>query len=223
MNGIKHFKDKQKFYSQYKLDEGRATFHLKADARQNLGGELHSLVEKHVAFAAHFEKIHYGCGDTILNDWLNIDIADRRNSTNYLRVDLLEKHPFHDESFSFGFAEDLLEHFGQADSLIFLSEAYRTLRKGGVLRLSFPELEGILKKHYSAQSPLFHYQGKVEAYLLWDHIHFYSVEELTMVAKHIGFREVNSVEYGKSEYKELAGLDNRLDQMGLNTYLELIK
>jgi predicted SAM-dependent methyltransferase len=242
MNGIAYFKDKEKFYKLYELNGRSGTFSLKPDVRADLGGELQSLVEKYGLlinfdrdfledpFAkdksptiAPFEKIHYGCVDTIFEDWLNVDITERKNSPNYLKVNLLEKHPFYDENFSFGFAEDVLEHFGQADSLIFLSEAYRTLRKSGMLRLSFPGLEGVLKKHYNSLRPLFCYEGKVEAYLIWDHMHFYSRAELITIARHIGFEEVNFVEYGKSIYKELVGLDTRFEQIGLNTYVELVK
>jgi predicted SAM-dependent methyltransferase len=223
MKNIQHFKDKQKLYSLYEFKEDSGTFRLKNDVREKLSDKLHSIGRSNAAFAAKFGKVHYGCGGTLFHDWLNIDIADRKNLPNYLKVNLLEKHPFDDEIFNFGFAEDVLEHFSQSDSLIFLSEAFRTLGNGGVLRLSFPGLEGVLKKHYDTKKNLFSCIGKIEAYLIWDHVHFYSVEELTMVAKHIGFREINAVEFGKSQYKELSGLDTRSEQIGLNTYVELLK
>ena len=66
-------------------------------------------------------------------------------------------------------------------------------------------------------------RGEFEAYSFWDHIHFYSTDELVLVAKHLGFKQVTFVEYGKSEHAELAGLDTRSTQIGLNTYAELTK
>ena len=116
-----------------------------------------------------YDKIHYGCGSNYMTGWLNVDLgapvfapADQ----SYLRVDLTYRHPFLDEAFSFGFCEDFLEHLTQAQSLTFLTEAFRTLRKGGVLRLSFPSLEGVLKKHYTGEFEAARV-ATTEAYDMW--------------------------------------------------------
>jgi predicted SAM-dependent methyltransferase len=169
-----------------------------------------------------YSKINYGCGGNIIPGWLNVDLSPA-NAMDYRQVNLLEKHPFQHDSISFGFSEDMLEHLSQAESIFFLSEVFRTLKNGGVMRLSFPGLEGVLNKHYTPITELRVREGELEAYTFWDHIHFYSREELRTVCKHIGFREVNFVEYGKSEYSELANRDTRSGQIGLNTYVELIK
>lgn len=167
-------------------------------------------------------KINYGCGANIIEGWLNVDLSQTK-AENYRQVNLLEKHPFKDESISFGFSEDMLEHLSQAESIFFLSEIFRTFKKGGIMRLSFPGLEGVLVKHYSPISELRVREGELEAYSFWDHVHFYSRSELVTVCKHIGFGEVNFVEYGKSEYFELSNRDTRSEQIGLNTYVELVK
>jgi hypothetical protein len=169
------------------------------------------------------DKINYGCGSNLLDGWLNVDIVDRGHAPNYKRVNLLERHPFDDETFRFGFAEDVLEHFHQGDAIIFLSEALRCLRKGGVLRLSFPGLEAVLASYFSSGQELMSYHCKVEAYLYWDHVHFPSKDEIALIAHHLGYRDVRLVEYGKSAHEELADLDTRAGQRGLNTYLELVK
>jgi predicted SAM-dependent methyltransferase len=122
-----------------------------------------------------------------------------------------------------GFAEDVLEHFTQAESIFFLSEVCRTFMPGGVMRLSFPGLEGVLDRHYSPPSSSVISAGEIEAYSLWDHYHFYSKAELELVAKHLGFSRVHFVDYGVSEYADLSGLDTRSEHIGLNTYVELTK
>lgn len=174
------------------------------------------------------KQINYACGGKYLQGWLNVDFH-RKNSfivpknTTYYSVDLTSRHPFPDNHFEFGFAEDFLEHLQQVDSIIFLSECFRTFKPGGVLRLAFPGLEGVLQKHYPDANYETVVVAKEEAFTAWGHLHFYSKEELTTVAKHIGFREVNFVEYGVSNYPILAGLETREEQMGLNTYVELVK
>lgn len=169
-----------------------------------------------------FGKVHFACGSRLFEGWLNIDFGGLPNN-NFLRLNLCEKLPFPDQTFLFGFAEDFLEHLSQADSIIFLSEVFRVLKRGGVLRLSFPGLEGVLKKHYFVDEPMYSYLGKLEACAYWDHLHFYSREELALVARHIGYSEIKFCSYGKSDYSELCGLDGREHQKELNMYVELIK
>jgi predicted SAM-dependent methyltransferase len=169
-----------------------------------------------------YRKINYGCGENIIDGWLNIDLHDS-TAQGYMRVNLLEKHPFEDNSVLFGFSEDMLEHLNQAESIFFLSEIYRTLAPGGVVRLSFPGLEGVLQKHYTPPTEKRVREGEFEAYSFWDHIHFYSREELRTVAAHLGFKTINFFDYGKSDYPELSNRDTREHQIGLNTHAELIK
>jgi len=169
-------------------------------------------------------KIHYGCGTTLLKGWLNVDLCPRKNADDVsISCNLVGRHPFPDNWFQFGFAEDFIEHLSQEDSIIFLSEAYRTFKPGGVLRLSFPGLEGVLKRHYREHG----YQGamtcKKEAFTTWRHLHFYSKEELSTVCKYLGFSVINFVEYSKSIYDPLKNLDTRKDQIDLNTYAEIMK
>lgn len=178
------------------------------------------------------DKIHYGCGKNILRGWLNVDgfdesypdgYIDSKIAENIFCCDLTAKHPFPSHYFKFGYSEDFLEHLDQANSLLFLEEVYRTFDRGGVVRFSFPSLEGVLKKHYASIDYEAFRVGNKDAYATWSHKHFYSLDSLRLVAKHIGFREVQVVEYGVSEYPELNNLDTRWEQKGLNLYVELLK
>jgi predicted SAM-dependent methyltransferase len=172
--------------------------------------------------------VHYGCGGILVPKWLNVDVAAApadvaRRGRFFLAVDLTQRHPFADASFDLGYAEDFLEHLSQAQSLIFLSEAYRTLRSGGVLRLSFPGLEGVLRKHYLGGSAAALAQAQRDAYESWGHVHFYSRDELRLVASHIGFQEIEFLSFQESRRPELVPMDTRSDQADLNTFAELTK
>jgi hypothetical protein len=107
--------------------------------------------------------------------------------------------------------------------LIFLCEVFRTLRVDGVLRLSFPGLEGVLRRHLRSSD----YQGGAacqrEAYVTWWHKHFYCAEELELVARHIGFRGFQVMQYGQSSHRELENLETRPDQRDLNLVCELTR
>jgi predicted SAM-dependent methyltransferase len=175
------------------------------------------------------QKAHYGCGRTFFGDgWVNIDkrdaiSRDKQKLYMYMGADLTGKHPFPSGQFLFSFAEDFLEHLSQDDSIIFLSEVFRCLKKGGVLRLSFPSLKGVLNSHFRSADYEGASVGKKEAYSMWGHKHFYCEESLNIVAKHIGFSDIKFVEFGKSDHEELRNLDHREHQKDLNMYAELIK
>ena len=145
------------------------------------------------------------------------------HSKLYMVADLTCKHPFPSDYFEFAFAEDFIEHLPQADSITFLSEVYRCLKIGGVLRLSFPGLPGVLRKHYRSSDYEGASTGKEEAYTMWGHHHFYTEESLSLVARHIGFSEFRPVQYGSSVHDELCNLDSREGQRGLNIYAEIVK
>jgi len=173
-----------------------------------------------------YRKIHYACGFQMLDGWLNVDaelLFKTQPGYKCETVNLVGPHPFPDDWFEYGFCEDFLEHLNQGDSLIFLAETYRTLKTGGVLRLSFPGLEGVLKKHYRGRAYETYRKGRTDAYISWDHVHFYSREELTLVCGHIGFKDIRFVGYGESTHAALKGLDHREEQKDLNIYVELTK
>jgi predicted SAM-dependent methyltransferase len=137
--------------------------------------------------------------------------------------DLLERHPFPDGTFEYGFAEDFFEHLDQQDQLIFLTEAHRTLKAGGVLRLAFPCLEGVLAVHYPRGGLAVALKAREEAYELHAHRHFPSKDELRLMALHLGFRQVDVCEFGTSCHPVLAGLEFRREQAAVHLHVELVK
>jgi predicted SAM-dependent methyltransferase len=181
-------------------------------------------------------KVHYGCGTNLFMEWLNLDslpqsfiLAHKIEKSlvgeyQYESIDLTSRQPFPDNTFDFAFSEDFIEHISQADSIVFLTECFRVLKPKGVLRLSFPGLEGVLRNCYTYPSSFETANNlKIEAYTQWEHLHFYSREELILVAQTIGYKKVQFVSYGESEFKELRSLDVRHEQKHMNTYVELIK
>ena len=177
-------------------------------------------------------RIQYACGPKFLKNWVNVDfypeaiMKSRLGMTSeyvYYQVDLGRRQPFADNSFSHAFAEDFIEHLSQGDSLIFLSECARVLQKGGVLRLSFPGLEGVLKRHFSGTGYSELVKGVRDAYQHYEHVHFYSREELELVARHLGFSRIQFPAFGCSDHDALRGLETRDKQQDLNIYAELTR
>lgn len=170
-------------------------------------------------------RIHYACGRHFFDDWLNVDsyLQGDPGAAAFACVNLTSRHPFPDDTFEYGFAEDFVEHLEQVDSLLFLSECLRTLRPAGVLRLSFPGLEGVLRKHYPRSDWETMNVAKEEAYTRFEHVHFYARGEVELVARHLGFTAVAFCRFGESAHPPLRGIDQRAAQRDLNTYVELTK
>lgn len=223
---IPHWEQKMKFYNCYEYFPAHGTWQNKlvtdSQLKQCNTGESVSAMVETLVLPDGKRKIHYGCGGNLIEGWLNVDLHES-DASNYRRINLIEKHPFPDNTFLFAYAEDVLEHLSQAESIFFLAEIYRTLATDGVARLSFPGLEGVLRRHYSPLSEKRVREAEFEAYSFWDHIHFYSQEEIRLVAIHLGFRQVEFHEYAKSSHPELCGLDTRIEQKDLNIIVELTK
>ena len=164
-----------------------------------------------------YERVHYGCGYLILDGWLNLDIINQ-HAENYFYVNLIDRHPFPDNTFKFAFSEDFIEHIDQASSLIFLVEVYRTLMPGGVFRITTPSLDNVLSKHFQTINLGTFQNGCIEAFSSLGHIHFYSITNLVLIANHIGF-DVAFVKHGESKYPELNGIDTRSDFVYLHAEL----
>jgi hypothetical protein len=77
-------------------------------------------------------KAHYGSGPRLFGTgWINIDVLTFPLNTSevHVSINLASRHPFPSDFFQFAFAEDFIEHLDQAESLLFLSEVFRTLRQ----------------------------------------------------------------------------------------------
>ncbi len=81
-------------------------------------------------------KLHLGCGDHPLDDWVNTDGRDDA----VIRVELLEPLPFDDGSFDRVFFEHVLEHLTQEQGLALLRECLRVLTPSGRIRVGVPDL-----------------------------------------------------------------------------------
>ena len=174
----------------------------------------------------NLDAIHFACGTNVhAPPWINVDglAPPVRAGTWSVRADLTARLPFDDATFRFGYSEDFIEHLTQSEALSFLSEAHRVLQPGGVLRLSTPSLEGVLRRHYRRTDWEGARVGAAEAYDPYGHVHFFSRGSLEAVARHLGFSAVEDVAFGASRHERLRGVDTRAHQVDLNLLVELTR
>jgi len=94
------------------------------------------------------DSLHVGCGDILLKGWLNIRYERREeygkikksNEAFYLNYNLLKTWPFENDSIQHIAGSHFIEHLDLNQGIQFLKESFRVLKKGGVIRLSCPDL-----------------------------------------------------------------------------------
>jgi SAM-dependent methyltransferase len=185
------------------------------------------------------ECVHYACGLNLIDGWLNVDYFDdaliwnfgamggvpRKLAEEVYKLDLLQPHPFPDDWFAYGYCEDFIEHLSQKDAILFLSEALRTLRPGGVLRIATPGLPGVMNHHFRNARYDAVVANHDSAYTRWGHVHFFSHDSLRTVAFGLGFTGYTECRYAQSGHAELRDRETRAEQAAceINIYAELVK
>lgn len=88
-------------------------------------------------------KLSLGSGNVNLGkDWIHID-ATKHPHVEYTHITNLSQ--FEDNSVDLIYASHVLEYFDRREALIVLTEWYRVLKKGGVIRLAVPDFEALTK------------------------------------------------------------------------------
>jgi SAM-dependent methyltransferase len=91
--------------------------------------------------------LNLGCGSRYHPDWINIDIAP--HSPEIIQHDISRGIPLPDESCDVVYHSAVLEHMRRADATTFITECYRVLKPGGILRVGVPDLESLCRLYLS--------------------------------------------------------------------------
>lgn len=92
--------------------------------------------------------VNLGCGRTYHAGWRNYDfVAPDENVTQH---DLLTGVPLPDGVADAVYHSHVLEHFTREAGTAFLTECYRALKSGGIIRIAVPDLEGICRAYLAS-------------------------------------------------------------------------
>ena len=176
------------------------------------------------------KKLHLGCGNCILESWLNTDKDPIRNA---FYLDVTKRFPFKDNTFDYVFSEHLIEHITYEKGLHFLEECFRILKPGGRIRISTPDLKFVielyndkktkLQKDYIAWTKkrfLKEIEDGSDVFVInnffkcWNHEFIYDVRSLMASMKKAGFTGLARFEVGISKDPNLAGLETHDIEIG---------
>lgn len=235
------FKDIRKNILARQLDNG--------DKHENVTAEPEHLVAEtqvqeafpdHTAFFSDYfahattKKLHINCGLGTIPGWLNTDLYPHEELGIY-HLDLLKEFPFEDETFDFIFSEHGIEHFKIEEFAFILKECYRTLKKGGYMRVSTPDLKKLImfyltdskenEEYLNLQTKAwlpFCTQHNIYSKALvlndffrnWGHQVIYDESTFKTLVHSVGFTNIKKCKIGQSEISELRGID--LHQEGVD-------
>jgi predicted SAM-dependent methyltransferase len=189
-------------------------------------------------------KLHLGCGSKVVPGWLN---ADKFKSNADIYLNLNARFPFKENTFNSIYSEHTLEHIPTDHVPHVLSECYRVLKTGGVLRLTIPDLGIYASKYMEGDRTFFEpiiqkYAGKMQknrkkywlvrtpggafmsrvVYRFYHHHWMYDFETLKSCLEEVGFSKILKQSCRESLKPEVGAMD-REDRSFETLYVEAVK
>jgi len=87
-------------------------------------------------------KLHLGCGKLTLKDYINIDILNKNAD---IKLDIKNLSIFNSNKIEEIYICHVLEHFKRNEIIKIILEWNRVLKIGGILRISVPDFEKVVK------------------------------------------------------------------------------
>jgi len=171
-------------------------------------------------------------------------------SSNAKYMSLNRRWKFKGESVDIVYASHLFEHLSIKSTKLFLNEAYRTLKSGGIIRLVIPDLLSnaseyvmenekgnkeaaaqfmwVLNLHREGQYPKGNLMHDLIGWMQgWPHQHKYMYDSysLTQLFKEAGFEKIEESVYGESStIQDITSVeDPAIGGYGNSLYMEAIK
>ena len=149
------------------------------------------------------KKLHLGCGNKYIPGFIHVDLMDFDHIDYKRSVDDLGI--FEDSSIDLIYACHVLEHFKRAEVDNVLTEWFRVLKPGGVLRIAVPgfeEIVAIYKKYKDLNLVLGPLVGG-QTYEYNFHYMVFDFKTLSEKLKKVGFGEVRRYDWRKTEHAEI--------------------
>lgn len=190
-------------------------------------------------------KLHIGAFDVVHDGWLNTDVtghmglarvpglpgllhragliaedrwpAYREGAFRRLHyLDVTRPLPYPDGVLEAVFGSHVLEHLTPREGAALLREVHRVLRPGGILRISVPDLDGVIAA-YDPQRPdafLFGmWQGRDRSTSRHRHWWFYNERSLGDLLRAVGFADVGRHAYREGRCPDVERIDSRPESL----------
>ena len=181
------------------------------------------------------KALHLGCGPNILKGWLNTDVNAYEPA---VCLDAIRPFPIEDNTLDYIFSEHMFEHISYESGKTMLRECYRTLKPGGILRLTMPTMDFLVKLYNEPDEELHQRYARwslqqfapqmyedfasrnekmsmalvVNNFMrFWGHQMIYNFSLLHTMLEQTGFINMKECQTGISEHPYLQGLEHHGD------------
>ena len=202
----------------------RTTNRILVTFKRKFGRLDRELIDKYVS-AEEVRKLHIGCGEKIIDGWLNADFFP--SSPTVLHLDATRHFPMGDKQFDYVFSEHMIEHIPYPQGFSMLSECYRILREGGTIRITTPNLAFLIDLYKNDNSDVqneylkFATDGFIKyapcvdpTFVInnfvrhWGHQFIYDEKTLRAAMERAGFKKVTRRELNESDAVALRALED---------------
>lgn len=178
------------------------------------------------------KKLHVGCGDHLIEGWLNCDLLTGwlneqiQQGKPVYPLDAVRPYPFANNTFDAVFSEHMLEHVSYEDGSQMLAECYRVLKPGGHIRITTPDLKFLIRLYGIQKTDLQEQYIKwaseefldgrypTDTFIInnffrnWGHSFIYDEAALRQSMIHAGFVDVSLQPLGESPHFDLRNLEH---------------
>lgn len=170
------------------------------------------------------KKLQIGAQSNSIDGWLNVDIHPKTNEVAYM--DATELFPFADNSLDYIYSEHMIEHITFEAGNFMIKECFRTLKKGGKMRVATPDLSFLINLYAKDKSAIQnqYIQFSIERYFKnqapaldalvinnfmrdWGHQFVHDEKSLTYLLKGAGFEVITRVNVGESTDENLKNIE----------------
>ena len=148
-------------------------------------------------------KLHIGCGPRRIPDYVNIDIREDIKPDVVDDIYTLEK--FKSGSADVIYSSHVFEHVGRHDRLTVLKRWFDVLKNGGVIRVSVPDFEAVVKA-YQAGFPmekLISLLNGSQRHPYDIHYYCYDFNALKSDLESVGFVDVRRYDWRQTEHANI--------------------
>ena len=147
--------------------------------------------------------MHFGCYNYKIDGWLNVDLPN---------FDLRDKLPFSNDSVFLIYLEHVIEHLTCHQIYNFFKEAKRVLKKDGLIRLAFPDIEKIASYNGEFPKDISRNQLIEDNILLFGHKVILSAKIVTLLLQNLGFQAniISANESASDEMKSIVQHDKEV-------------
>jgi predicted SAM-dependent methyltransferase len=161
------------------------------------------------------KKLQIGAESNSIGGWLNVDIHPKTNEVAYM--DATEIFPFADDSLDYIFSEHMIEHVTFEGGKFMIKECFRTLKRGGKIRIATPDLAFLIQlyskeksaiqkryidfsieRYFKNQAPAFDTLVINNFMRDWGHQFVHDEKSLTYLLQEAGFQSIIQVNVGES-------------------------